>query len=551
MNDQVKVAFASGTDELNRALIAEMRGIFQELPLFVVSDFPPEDRDVKWLPYHVNRTLWENLALCRAGLRGMRIRLAGVMLVPGVPFRRMRLMALLLSPRGFIAFNENLNHFMLRPASAAAILRHLVWRAANIFRASIRGGEMSVDTDGPPVAKDPVAVFAGRTATGKPRVMVASCYMIFPLSHGGAVRMYNLMRRAAEDFDQTLVVFVDELSMPPAEVLEICTEVVMVRREGTHSLPSRGSPDVVEEFCSQAFQAALRAAVARWRPGIVQLEFTQMAQYARDCGPARTVLVEHDITFDLYDQIYRSSGDWEVGYQLKRWRRFEHEAWKRVDRIVVMSERDRLLVGGRARTLPNGVDLERFRPAPVQPEIRRILFIGSFAHLPNLLALEFFLNEVWEGIKEAKLHVIAGSRHEYFLEYYRDRVRLELDRPGIEVEGFVADVRPAYERAMVVVAPLVASAGTNIKVLEAMAMGRAVVSTVAGINGLDLSPGTDVIVAGNAAAMAEAIGFLFADTPARARIEAAARATVQREFGWDAIARKQAALYGEMIACAS
>ena len=61
-----------------------------------------------------------------------------------------------------------------------------------------------------------------------------------------------------------------------------------------------------------------------------------------------------------------------------------------------------------------------------------------------------------------------------------------LDRPGIVVEGFVADVRPAYQRAAVVVAPLVASAGTNIKILEAMAMGKAMVSTPAGVNGLDL-----------------------------------------------------------------
>ncbi len=88
-----------------------------------------------------------------------------------------------------------------------------------------------------------------------------------------------------------------------------------------------------------------------------------------------------------------------------------------------------------------------------------------------------------------------GARHEYFLERYRDRVALNPDQPGIEIEGFVADVRPAYERAAVVVAPLVASAGTNIKILEAMAMGKAIVSTPAGVNGLDLSAGEDFILA--------------------------------------------------------
>ena len=75
------------------------------------------------------------------------------------------------------------------------------------------------------------------------------------------------------------------------------------------------------------------------------------------------------------------------------------------------------------------------------------------------------------------LHVIAGARHEYYLEYFRGRVSLNLPQPGIELEGFVSDVRSAYARATIVLAPLTASAGTNIKVLEAMAMGKAIVST--------------------------------------------------------------------------
>ena len=548
--DQVKVAFASGTDELNLELIAKMRGIYPELPLLVVSDFPPADRSLKWLPYYVNRRFRENLARCRWELRGKSIRLAGVMLVPNVPFRRMRLLALAMSPAGFIAFNENLDHFMLRPRSVPAIVRHFVWRTRNLARSLLKGGAVK-EVPLPKVAEE-VAVFAGRPASGKPRVLVASCYTIFPLSHGGAVRMYNLMRRAAADFDQVLIAFVDEIAEPAREVLEICAEVVLVRREGSHALPSHGRPDVVEEFASEAFRGALRAAVKRWQPGVAQLEFTQMAQYAADCAPARTILVEHDITFDLYEQMLAAEDDWEVRRQLGLWRKFERNAWKRVDRVVTMSERDRRVVAGvvgdKAVMLPNGVDLQRFRPAGVMPEPRRILFIGSFAHLPNLMALEFFLTEVWRRLEHAALHVIAGSRHEYYLDFYRDRVTLDLAGPGLEVEGFVSDVRPAYARAEVVVAPLVASAGTNIKVLEAMAMGRAVVSTAAGIHGLNLSPGKDVLLAETGREMAEAISRLFADAEARQRMERAARETVEREFGWDAIARRQADLYSEMCA---
>jgi len=536
MHPPVKIVFASGTGDLNRRLIAEMRALYPELPLWIVSDFPPEDpedRDLKWLPYHQNRTFRENLARCRAALKGIPIRLAAVMLVPNVPFRRMRLLALVLSPKGFIAFNENLNNFMLRPRSVPAILKHCAWRVKNFLRhPTIARTRIAVP------APEPVAIFPGRSTGNKPKVLIASCYTIFPLSHGGAVRMYNLMQRAAKDFDQILIAFTDEITPPPDEILNICAEVVLVQRTGSHSL------DVVGQFASRSFRNAVREAVRKWNPAIAQLEFTQMAQYADDCKPARTILVEHDITFDLYEQMLRVNEDWETRRQFDLWKRFELKAWKHVDRVVTMSEKDRRLVGHRAVTLPNGVDLERFQPRQNEPNPRRILFIGSFAHLPNLMALQFFVTQVWPLLEAATLHVIAGSKHEYFLDFYR--MELDLNQPGIEVEGFVSDVRPAYETATVVIAPLIASAGTNIKVLEAMAMGRAVVSTSAGINGLELSPGKDMILANTGPEMAAAITRL-CDCPAeRKQIEANARATVEREFGWDTIARHQAALYGEL-----
>jgi len=138
LNSKIKLAFASGTEDLNRRLIEHVRSIYPELPLWVVSDFPPGDPDLKWIRYRVNRPFAENLRRCREELRGHEIRLAAVMLVPNVPFRRMRLLALVLSPRGFLAFNENLNHFMLRPGSMPAIARHIAWRGANALRWSVR-----------------------------------------------------------------------------------------------------------------------------------------------------------------------------------------------------------------------------------------------------------------------------------------------------------------------------------------------------------------------------------------------------------------------------
>jgi GT2 family glycosyltransferase/glycosyltransferase involved in cell wall biosynthesis len=419
-----------------------------------------------------------------------------------------------------------------------------------------------------------VAVFPGTATFGndaanntstKPRVLIASPYLPFPLAHGAAVRIYNLMRRAARDFELVLISCVEQAGPVPRELREICVEVVTVRRRGSHALPSTARPDTVEEFDLPAFHAALRQTIAKWQPRIVQLEFTQMAVYAADCGAgpgrARTILVEHDITYDLYAQMLAHGEDWETRREYDRWVSFEREAWKCVDRVVVMSEQDRLAVASErdrlavdsrkdANVAPgsvviaNGVDLERFQPTSLMAEPlrelepRRLLFIGSFAHRPNVLAMEFFLREVFPRLKNVTVHVIAGRRHEAFWD---------LRHAGVEVEGFVSDVRPAYARATLVIAPLVASAGTNIKIMEAMAMGKAIVSTEAGIHGLDLERGKDAMVANSPEEMAAAIARLLDHPEERRAMESHARETAERVYGWDAISEKQSELYRALL----
>jgi glycosyltransferase involved in cell wall biosynthesis len=549
LKQRIKVAFASGTDDLNARLIVRMRELFPDLPLYVVSEFRPPDNDLHWVRYQGG--FLENWARCRSAFRGKSIRLAGVMLVPNVPFRRMRLLALMLAPLYFLAVNENLNDFMLRPGSLPAMARHFAWRARNFLRWHFGADRMLRPRHGrvKPLPEQPAAVFPGKAASGKPRVLVASAYVPFPLSHGGAVRIHNLTSRAAAEWDQILVAFTDTDAPPAAELLERFVEVVLVRRTGTHAAPSTRRPEVVEQFASASFRAALRETVRKWRPAIAQLEFTQMAQYAADCAPARTILVEHDITFDLYQQLRQTSDDWDLRHQLKLWRRFETAAWRKMACVVTMSEKDRELVtGARAAALPNGVDLGRFRFAPQAPEPRRLLFVGSFSHLPNLMAVGFFLDQVWPRLRDVRLHIIAGARHEYFLDYHSSQVKVRLDQPGVEVEGFVSDVRGAYARAAIVVAPLVVSAGTNLKILEAMACGRPVVATPAGVNGLDLVPGEDFMLVRSAAEMAAAIGKLLASPDDCHRLAAAGRRRVEDKYGWDEIARRQTDLYREVMA---
>jgi glycosyltransferase involved in cell wall biosynthesis len=132
--------------------------------------------------------------------------------------------------------------------------------------------------------------------------------------------------------------------------------------------------------------------------------------------------------------------------------------------------------------VPNGVDTKHFVPGVVPSAAQRILYVGSFRHLPNVLGYEKLRQEimprVWSRIPAAQLQVVAGPHHEQFRERFASEAQLPDTR--VEVRGFVEDLRPLYAGATVVVAPLEVSAGTNIKVLEALACGKSIVTTAVG-----------------------------------------------------------------------
>jgi glycosyltransferase involved in cell wall biosynthesis len=383
----------------------------------------------------------------------------------------------------------------------------------------------------------------------RPKLIILSPYCPFPLSHGGAVRMFNLMRRAAKDFDLVLLTFTETDEAPAPELLAICQEVVMVKKQGSHHRFDSGRPDAVDEFDRLEMHGALQQSVLRWQPKLIQIEFTWMASYTQSCS-CPTILVEHDITFDLWEQLTKLDGSPDNQRQLLLWQSYEKAVWKNVDCVAVMSEQDQARVVkegiSHAVVIANGVDCQRFQPNEKVPESRRLLFVGSFAHLPNLQALEFFLTEIWPLLDRTQLclHVIGGKNHLEALSRYPKK--LILDDPAIEIDGFVSDVRQAYDRAELVIAPLVASAGTNIKIMEAMAMGKAIVSSPAGINGLTLAR-DEVLVAENPAEFAQAIQRLLFDAELRRSFQIKAALAARARFDWDAIAKVQAEVWSSLI----
>jgi glycosyltransferase involved in cell wall biosynthesis len=303
-------------------------------------------------------------------------------------------------------------------------------------------------------------------------------------------------------------------------------------------------PPEVHEFRSSGMRHAIAEERRAFAFDLLQVEYTQLAEYDGD------VLVEHDVTFDLFGQIARRAPGISHWWDLFRWRRFEVRQTRRYRRVVTMSQKDAALLGSAVATtvVENGVDLGRFRGEPEHPG-ERLLFIGSFRHFPNIEAYRFFNGRVWPLLRDKfpnlTLTVVAGADPLTYWRAFADSPEPPADS-RIRILDFVADVRPLYVEANLVIVPTTVSAGTNVKVLEAMAMERAVVSTTSGCAGLGLLHGHSAWIADTPEAFAAGVATLLADPERRQQIAQAAHGHAVRNFDWEAIGEKQRALIREL-----
>lgn len=372
----------------------------------------------------------------------------------------------------------------------------------------------------------------------KPVVLVVSPYLPYPLSHGGAVRIYNLCRALNNRVDFLLACFREQRdSAHYGKLHEVFREVWVVDRD-EKAIADSLLPRQVREHQSRSLRALI-ADICREHPvKLLQVEFAHMAQF-RDAAPqAPAILVEHDLNFTLYRQFAGQDSKREAREEYERWLAFERRWLRSYDAVWTMSEEDREQAieqgspGDRTFTVANGVDVGRFRPCREHTPTPEVFYMGSFRHKPNVIGFERLVREimprVWKRFPAARLRVVAGPEpHKYWKGQVDRRVRLH---------GFVEDPRPMYAKADVVLVPLLVSAGTNIKVMEAMACGKAVVTTPVGCQGLGLRDGFDALIRAESRAFAEAVCELLADPGLRERVAAHARATVERRFSWDCIA---------------
>jgi glycosyltransferase involved in cell wall biosynthesis len=297
------------------------------------------------------------------------------------------------------------------------------------------------------------------------------------------------------------------------------------------------------------------------RYDVVHFELAPMAAYAAACSLGRRprpilCLDEHNIEYDI---VRRTAGvEASVlrrAYSAVEWRkvrREERHAWSHLDGCTVTSVRDQDMLladepTAHTAVVPNGVDLEFFQPSrlshlPAPREPQTLLFFGAIDYYPNTDAMLFFLHDALPQLAARYPHLrlcIVGRKPPESIVAQRSAT--------VEVTGVVDDVRPWIERADVVIVPLRIGGGTRLKILEAMAMGKAVVSTTLGAEGLDVVPERDLLIADDAASLVAQIGRLLDDPELGRRIGASARKLVASRYSWKAAVRTLSTFYGELL----
>jgi glycosyltransferase involved in cell wall biosynthesis len=378
-----------------------------------------------------------------------------------------------------------------------------------------------------------------------------------PPTWGFALRVYHLGRELARRHDVTLLTYdTGDPSRDWGHLGELF-RVRAVRRDAApkrvrqlRSLASRRSYHL-SSLLGPTMQRALEDITARHAFDVIQVESSQMAGFT---FPRRPVLVldEHNVEHDLMRRIAAV----ERSLPRKLYQRLEHRkvrgeeerAWRAADGCVVTSAPDGDEVraaapGTPVHVVPNGVDIDHFSPRNQPADPGSIVFVGSINYRPNTDAVLHFAERILPLVREEEPRATFSVVGQGAPASVR-----RLDGQAVRIVGGVPDVRPHLAAAMVVAVPLRMGGGTRLKVLEGLAMGKALVSTSLGCEGIAVKDGRHLLIADTPEAFAEAVLRLMRDPELRRSLGAAGRELVVNRYDWAAVAAELEAFHQELIA---
>jgi glycosyltransferase involved in cell wall biosynthesis len=396
------------------------------------------------------------------------------------------------------------------------------------------------------------------------RILWVKADKLLPVQNGGNIRTYHVLRYLSARHELTFYSYYGGTPDPHYErdlqqqlpgAIAVCTgkrELAGAARGFDYLAHlSAQSPYAVSRFAHAKVQKQIQAWFRERRFDVAVCDFLDAAVNFPGSLSIPSVLFQHNVESEIWRRHAATAGNpaKKMMYRMefRKMLRYERAAVCKFQHVIAVSENDRSLMtrwvdGDRVTVVPTGVDLAQYRPDsksdPDLPDASAplITFVGAMDWEPNVDGVEYFCSEVWPSIKaevpQARFRIVGRNPDRRVQKWASNSIN-----DSIEVTGRVPSIVEHLHQSAVVIVPLRIGGGTRLKIYEAMATAKAVVSTTVGAEGLDVHHGRDIILADDSRSFAQAVIMLLRDPELRRGYEKAAVETAAR-YDWPAIGER-------------
>ena len=384
-----------------------------------------------------------------------------------------------------------------------------------------------------------------------------SHFVPFPPKGGAHQRSFNLLRGASKSHEVSLVAF-NHLAEPNERLAEYASELKKYCEHvefwqlpipwkstrwwaGLAFSPLSPHPYGTRALWSPELGARWKETLRRHRGAFVHFDSIDLGLYANDTTGFRKVLNHHNCESAMANRRARQEPNpikkAYLWYEAKKIARLERAVAHHFEVNTVVCELDaqqlrRTNPKAHFHVVANGTDVNYFRPISLPERPKSLIFSGSLNWYPNISAIRYFVREIWPLIKgqcpEAKLYV-AGMKPSASLRQW-----LESD-PSVVVVASPDDIRPWIAGATVFVCPIMDGGGTRLKILDALAMAKPVVTTTVGCEGLEVTHGENILIADDPIGFARNVVCALENEDLRRQLGTAGRNLVERCYSWEVI----------------
>ena len=388
-------------------------------------------------------------------------------------------------------------------------------------------------------------------------ILFISATVPYPATDGGRIRVLNLLKQIAKS---------DRVTFLALETVPTDREgIEYLRNFGieTHLLEFgmwiiarsilRKQPLTVAKYYVPAMESAIKQLIQSRMFDVIHFEMLHTGQYLKALPDLRvpTLLSLQNVDSAIWRRLARQTGNplkkLAFWMQYHSFRRYEQLMAGKFTACACVSEEDKNLLADLCpeisiAVIPNGVDVESYKPDHSLTEEATIVYTGSMDWLPNEDAALYFYKRIFPLIEaqipDIKFYIVGQNPTKRVKELSR--------HSNVIVTGMVDDVKPYIAKASVYVVPLRIGGGTRLKILEALAMEKAVVSTAIGCEGLQLTPGKDILIADEPEKFAQLVIQLVQDEKRRQQLGKSGRKQVEEKYDWRSIGKQLNELYGNI-----